>query len=71
MILNFIFLHYADEEKATQKWKRRLKRMHGDNLYFKFNDNDACTYELMKVFEGLPYKSKKFWCCFLNILYII
>ena len=42
------FLHYADEEEATQKWERRLKRMHWDNLYFKFNDNDACTYELMK-----------------------
>jgi len=52
------FLHYADEEEATQKWNRRLKRMHWDNLYFKFNDNDACTYELMKEFEELPYKSK-------------
>lgn len=52
------FLHYADEEEATQKWERRLKRMHWDNLYFKFNDNDACTYELMKEFEELPYKSK-------------
>ena len=52
------FLHYADEEEATKKWNRRLKRMHWDNLYFKFNDNDACTYELMKEFEELPYKSK-------------
>ncbi|MFR8245300.1 MAG: hypothetical protein ACLU93_02260 [Streptococcus sp.] len=25
--------------------------MHWDNLYFKFNDNDACTYELMKEFR--------------------
>ena len=52
------FLHYADEEEATQKWNRRLERIHWDNLYFKFNDNDACTYELMKEFEELPYKSK-------------
>ena len=51
-------MHYADEEEATQKWERRLKRTHWDNLYFKFNDNDACTYELMKEFEELPYKSK-------------
>ena len=52
------FLHYADEKEATQKWNRRLERIHWDNLYFKFNDNDACTYELMKEFEALPYKSK-------------
>ena len=37
------FLHYADEEEATQIWNRHLKRIHWDNLYFKFNDNDACT----------------------------
>ncbi len=53
-----IFGEGADEEEATQKWERLLKRMHWDNLYFKFNDNDACTYELMKEFEELPYKSK-------------
>ena len=52
------FLHYADENEARQKWQRRLERMHWDNLYFKFNDNDACTYELMKEFEELPYKGK-------------
>ncbi|WP_245150281.1 DUF1919 domain-containing protein, partial [Streptococcus pneumoniae] len=49
------FLHYADEEEATQKWNRRLERIHWDNLYFKFNDNDACTYELMKEFEELLF----------------
>ena len=52
------FLHYADEEEATQKWQRRLARIHWDNLYFKFNDNDACTYDLMREFDQLPYKSK-------------
>ena len=52
------FLHYADEIEARQKWDRRIQRIHWDNLYFKFNDNDACTHELMKEFEELPYKSK-------------
>ena len=51
-------MHYADEEEATQKWQRRLARIHWDNLYFKFNDNDACTYDLMREFDQLPYKSK-------------
>lgn len=52
------FLHYKNKEEAHSKWTRRLKRIHWDNLYFKFNDNDACSYELMKEFDALPYKSK-------------
>ena len=38
-----------------------FERIHWDNLYFKFNDNDACTYELMEEFEELPYKSKGYF----------
>ncbi|MEY8462811.1 DUF1919 domain-containing protein [Streptococcus merionis] len=52
------FLHYDSEEEALDKWNRRMKRIHWDNLYFKFNDNDNCTYSLMKEFDSLPYKSK-------------
>ncbi|WP_156010083.1 DUF1919 domain-containing protein [Streptococcus ruminantium] len=52
------FLHYKSEEEAAEKWQRRLARIHWDNLYFKFNDNDQCNYDLMKEFEKLPYKSK-------------
>ena len=47
-LLDDIELHFCImqiEEEATQKRERRLKRMHWDNLYFKFNDNDACTYD--------------------------
>lgn len=52
------FLHYANETEARQKWERRLRRINWDNLYFKFNDNDECSYELMQEFEALPFKSK-------------
>lgn len=52
------FLHYKSENEAREKWERRLRRICWENLYFKFNDNDQCTYELMKEFEKLPYKSK-------------
>lgn len=52
------FLHYKNEDEARAKWSRRLERLHWNNLYFKFNDNDACTYELMKEFQELPYDSK-------------
>lgn len=52
------FLHYKDEEEARSKWNRRLARMHWDNLYFKMNDNDQATYQLLKDFQELPYKAK-------------
>ena len=52
------FLHYQSESEAREKWQRRLARIHWDNLYFKFNDNDQCSYELMKIFDNLPFKSK-------------
>lgn len=52
------FLHYQSESEAREKWQRRLARIHWYNLYFKFNDNDQCSYELMKIFDNLPFKSK-------------
>lgn len=52
------FLHYQSESEVREKWQRRLARIHWDNLYFKFNDNDQCSYELMKIFDNLPFKSK-------------
>lgn len=52
------FLHYKSEEEARLKWSRRLARIHWNNLYFKFNDNDACTYDLMKEFDELSYSGK-------------
>ena len=52
------FLHYADEEEARSKWSRRLARMNWDNLYFKMNDNDQATYQLLKDFQDLPYQAK-------------
>lgn len=52
------FLHYADEAEARSKWNRRLARMNWDNLYFKMNDNDQATYQLLKDFQDLPYQAK-------------
>lgn len=52
------FLHYADEAEARSKWTRRLSRMNWNQLYFKMNDNDGATYELLKEFQNLPYQAK-------------
>lgn len=52
------FLHYSSEEEARSKWNRRKERMNWDNIFFKFNDNDKCNYELIKEFDNLDYKSK-------------
>lgn len=56
--LEIHFLHYKDEEEARSKWNRRLARMNWDNLYFKMNDNDQATYQLLKDFQDLPYQAK-------------
>lgn len=52
------FLHYKSENEAKDKWNRRKSRMHWDNLFFKMNDNDKCSFELLKEFDKLPIKGK-------------
>lgn len=52
------FLHYSSEDEARNKWNRRKERMNWNNLFFKFNDNDKCNYELIKEFDDLDYNSK-------------
>ena len=53
------FLHYDSEEEASQKWTRRVSRMHWDNLFIKFDASKAhCTDELLREFDALPFKQK-------------
>lgn len=60
-ILNDIeihFLHYSNEIEAFEKWNRRKNRINYSNLFFKFNDDNQSSYELMKEFDGLNFKNK-------------
>lgn len=52
------FVHYKDPEIAVEKWVRRCKRVNFDNLRVAFVERELSTPELIKRFDGLPYKSK-------------
>lgn len=52
------FLHYSSENEAREKWNRRKSRVHWNNLFFKMNDNDKGSYELLKEFDNLSLKGK-------------
>lgn len=52
------FLHYESEESAYAKWNRRKKRINYDNLFFKMNDDNKCTFELLKEFDHLDLAHK-------------
>lgn len=56
--VELVFLHYKSREEALEKWQRRVKRIHWDNLYFKFAEMNECNDELLKTFDNLPYKNK-------------
>ena len=52
------FLHYPSKEDALEKWHRRKARMDWENLYFKFDNKDGATPELLHKIDQLPYQSK-------------
>lgn len=56
--IEIFFLHYHSEKEAKEKWERRIKRINWNRLLVKFNDQNGCTEEHIKVFDALPYKNK-------------
>lgn len=58
--VEIIFLHYADEKEAKDKWTRRVKRINWDNLIFKFSYQNYCTHEHLKRFDEMKLPGKKF-----------
>jgi len=53
------FLHYDDENEATEKWNRRKQRVNLDNLFVKFDaGKDGATDEIAIEFDNLAYKNK-------------
>lgn len=52
------FLHYKTSLEAKEKWERRKARINYDNLYFKFDNADGASDELLKKFDQLPYHNK-------------
>lgn len=52
------FIHYQTFEEAVEKWEKRKKRIEWDNLFIIGTERDGCTYNTLRRFEELPYKSK-------------
>ena len=52
------FLHYLNEEEAREKWNRRKKRINWNNIVYKFNDQNLCTYKEIKAFNDFEAKNK-------------
>ena len=52
------FLHYSSIEEARTKWEKRKKRINWDNIYFKFDNKDSASEEILSKMDNLPYSNK-------------
>lgn len=52
------FMHYANNEEATQKWQQRTARIDLDNLFIIMTERDGCSYQDLVEFDKLPFKHK-------------
>jgi uncharacterized protein (DUF1919 family) len=53
------FLHYANQEAAETKWKRRVQRIHWEQLLVKICWHDDARMEnWLREFEELPFATK-------------
>lgn len=52
------FLHYENEKEALEKWNRRKTRINYNNILYKFNDQNLCTYHDLEMFEKFEAKNK-------------
>lgn len=56
--IEIVFLHYATEEEAAEKWNRRVERINYDNLIFKFSKMNGCTDEHLGKFDQFDFSKK-------------
>lgn len=54
------FQHYASDEEAAAKWRRRCARITSspERLFFKFDDRDGATIEHFRRFAALPNRHR-------------
>lgn len=52
------FLHYSNINEINQKWNRRSKRINWNNIIYKFNDQNLCTYKELEEFYRFNAKNK-------------
>lgn len=56
--IEIVFLHYQTPEEVLEKWARRKKRIHWDNLIFKMTEQNLASLDLLCKFDNLPAKKK-------------
>lgn len=56
--IEIVFLHYQTLEEVLEKWMRRKKRIHWDNLIFKMSEQNLSTLDLLYKFDNLPAEKK-------------
>lgn len=56
--IEIIFLHYASEEEALQKWERRKRRINYKNVIIKFSNMNMCTEDNMVQFNNYEFENK-------------
>lgn len=56
--IEIIFLHYNSIEEAKAKWNRRKQRIHWDNIYIKFSEQNICDYSDLLTFDNIKHDKK-------------
>ena len=56
-VLNFVRKN-IDIKEINEKLNRRSKRINWNNIIYKFNDQNLCTYNELKKFDEFPAKNK-------------
>lgn len=51
--VEIMFLHYASEVEAKEKWQRRTRKINWDRTLVKFNDQNSCVDEHIARFDSL------------------
>ena len=57
-VIKLHFLHYKTFNEGVSAWKRRMERVHWDNMYVVLVERDGCSYQDLKDFEKLPFEHK-------------
>lgn len=53
--ITLFFVHYPSFEFARAKWNERKQRIHFENLFLVFTDQNGCSEENVKEFSKFPY----------------
>jgi uncharacterized protein (DUF1919 family) len=57
--VELLFVHESDEDVCREKWMRRIKRIHWDNLFIKFRDDHQDSLDkYLNEFDRLKYENK-------------